>query len=119
MTVLPPFPNLLGTWSGTLVVKTGFGKGSRAIQTEVITSESQSTGAFTTDGTDFINGVTLAFDSAGAITTKGVYQSSGTDVPLDAAGTIIAKGKLVGTKLIGTYKDALNTGTVTLVRIAL
>jgi hypothetical protein len=117
MTVLPPFPNLLGTWSGPVVVKTGFGKGSRGIQTDIFTTDSQANGSFTVEGSNFINGVTLDLVGSGSITTKGVFQDSGADVPADAVGTFTGKGKVVGSKLTIAYRNAINSGTITLTHI--
>ncbi len=119
LTVPNPFPNLLGTWSGPVVVKKGLGKGTVTNQVDTFTSESQTTGAFTLTGTNFLpDGSTLSLAGQGVITTKGVFSDSGFDVPVDTFGEFTGKGKLVGNKLVITpYANALNSGTITLTRI--
>lgn len=119
LTVLDPFPSLLGTWSGPVVVKKGLGKGTITNQVDTFTSESQTTGAFTVTGTNFLpDGSTLSLAGQGVISTKGVFTDSGFDVPVDTFGEFTGRGKLVGNKLvISPYANALNSGTITLTRI--
>jgi hypothetical protein len=117
LTVLSQFPLLGGTWSGAVVVKKGFGKGSIGTQTDTFTSENQTTGGFTIVGTNTANGATLNFTASGFVTTSGVVQDSGVDTPIDSFGEFKGKGKVIGTKVVVNYTNALNSGTVTLYKV--
>src|SRR5450432_943069 len=56
------FPNYVGTFSGTVVIKKGLNKGLVFTQTVTNTSENQVTGVLTFVGTNyFSNGTTISF----------------------------------------------------------
>jgi len=117
LAVLSPYPLAGGTWSGVVIVKKGFGKGSVGTQTDTFSSFNQATGGFTFTGYNLINGVTISFAGSGFVTKTGIVQDSGVDTPIDSFGETKAKGRVVGTKVVLTYANALNSGTVTLLKV--
>ena len=117
LTVLSPYPNLLGTWSGPGKVTKGVDKGLTYTHEDTFTSENDATGAFTFTSENFFpNGVTSHGAGAGQVSVKGAITASAVDVPPDASGTIKSKGKVVGSRITLTYTNALASGTDTLTR---
>jgi hypothetical protein len=117
LTVLSPYPNLIGTWSGTGVVKKGDDKGLIFSHVDIFTSESDTTGAFTYTGTNtFPNGVVSHFSGTGAVTTKGVITDQAESVPASDTGVDHGKGKVTGNKISVTFANALSSGTESLTR---
>lgn len=112
LTVLSPFPQVDGTYEGTVVIKKGLDKGTVGTQTVVDSNENNSTGTVSVAGTDFFpNGVTISFVGTGTFQPNGSFTAVLTDVPADDAGTIRDVGKFKGNKSTGTYVNALNSGT--------
>ena len=110
------YPDLTGVWSGPVVVKKGTGKGSVGTEFVDFTNESQTTGSFTFTGYNTFGNVTLNFAGSGTVTKNGGFQDSGTDVPVDSYAQFKAKGKASDLSIVLSYKNALNSGTVTLSR---
>jgi hypothetical protein len=112
LTVLSPFPNIDGTYSGTATVKKGLDKGLVVSQVITNSNENDATGAYTFAGTNFYaNGVTTTYTGIGTVKTNGSFVATGSDVPADETGTFRDVGKFVGDKAIGTYVNAVNSGT--------
>jgi hypothetical protein len=113
LTVLSPYVNLLGTWSGNLKVTKGVGKGIPIVQVDDFTSENDVTGAFTGIASNYYtNGVLEGvYYFSGFITTKGAFTDTIAADPVDASGIGTSKGKVANNKLTGTYKNALNSGS--------
>jgi hypothetical protein len=99
LTVEPPYPDMLGTFSGVDKIVRGPDKGFSPGISLDFTSESQTTGALVATGTLF--GTTdTTFQFTGFITTRGVFTGTGTSLPNPYVATY--KGRLVGSKLTGT-----------------
>jgi hypothetical protein len=125
MTVAPPspkievaakavrlFPNYLGTYEGTVVIKKGEDKGLTFTQAVTNTTENRTTGVISFVGTNyFSNGTTLSFAGTTIVKRSGAYVAYAVDVPADSAGTTKDVGKFTGLKSKGTYSNLLNSGT--------
>jgi hypothetical protein len=106
------FPNYVGTYAGTVVIKKGLDKGLVFSQTVTNTSENRTTGVITFVGTDyFSNGTTLSFAGQTTVKRTGAFVAYALDVPPDSAGTTKDVGKYTGLKSKGTYANLLNSGT--------
>jgi hypothetical protein len=117
LAVLSPYPNLLGTWSGSGVVKKGDDKGLVFSHTDHFTSENDATGAFTFTGTNsFPNGTSSNFAGSGTVTTKGAISETSEAVPANDTGVTTVKGKVAGSKLSVTFSNAFSSGTEALTR---
>jgi hypothetical protein len=103
-TVQDPYPNLLGTFAGPDHIKSGPDKGV-TVEIELdFTSESETTGALSANGTLIEgDGTTAGFNFAGTISTKGVFSGKGTSSsPFFATyNGKLAKGVLSG-KVVNT-----------------
>jgi hypothetical protein len=113
LTVLDPYPNLLGTYSGPETVKKGPGKG--AIVTVILDFVSEdSTGHLTANGTLVeINGTRAPFTFNGTISTKGIFFGKTSSHTTFYVATF--KGKLVGQTLEGPVSNTDgNSGTFAL-----
>jgi hypothetical protein len=74
LTVLDPYPNILGGYTGTWTIKRGPDKGMVTTQTGTFTDEDNTTGAWASNGTNFFsNGTTAATSGIGTITPAGVW----------------------------------------------
>jgi len=106
------FPNYVGTYEGTVVIKKGLDKGLVFSQAVTNTSENRTTGVITFVGTNyFSNGTTLSFAGQTTVKHTGAYVAYALDVPPDSAGTTKDVGKFTGLKSKGTYANLLNSGT--------
>jgi hypothetical protein len=106
------FPNYLGTYAGTVVIKKGLDKGLVFSQTVTNTTENRTTGVITFVGTNYFpNGTTLSFAGTTTVKRSGAYVAYALDVPADSAGTTKDVGKFTGLKSKGTYANLLNSGT--------
>jgi len=106
------FPNYVGTYEGTVVIKKGLDKGLKFTQAVTNTSENRVTGVITFVGTNyFSNGTTLSFAGTTTVKRSGAYVAYALDVPPDSAGTTKDVGKFTGLKSKGTYANLLNSGT--------
>jgi len=112
----PKYPNLVGTWTGTDLVKSGTGKGISFSKTLTITSEDPATGKFAFTGTDHIVFSNYPLQGQGTITPAGTFTWASTSIPVNSTGTTHAHGKLVGNTLTFSFsnKIAAGTGSLTL-----
>jgi hypothetical protein len=103
LTVLDPFPNLLGVWSGIDHVVRGPSKGAKPTIELDFTSESDTDGALIATGTLFAGVSTSSFKFTGTITPKGIFTGIGSSST--SIFTATYKGKLAKNKLIGTVAN--------------
>ncbi len=74
LTVQDPYPNIVGGYTGTWIIKRGPNKGLVTTQTGAFTAEDNTTGVWTSAATNFFpNGTTAAVDGIGTITPAGVF----------------------------------------------
>ena len=103
LTVLDPFPNILGTFLGNYDFSAGISKGTTGTLNIIFSTEDDTTGDVTGSGTSS-NGADFTF--TGTITTGGVVSLSGTDDGLATNLTArFVNGKLTGTISIPSKMD--------------
>jgi hypothetical protein len=97
LTVLDPYPNLLGSFSGTYTIKHGPDKGVVVRRVGEFTDEDDTTGAFAYTATNYYpNGTTASIAGDGTITPAGVYKTHLLDNSTTSVGRLL-KGVLTGT----------------------
>jgi hypothetical protein len=112
LTVEPPYPDMLGTFTGPDKIVHGPSRGATVTIALDFTSESQTTGALVATGTLFA-GTTSTFQLTGTITTTGVFTGFGSST--SSVFTAKYKGRLIGSKLSGTVVNTDgNSGDFTL-----
>jgi hypothetical protein len=103
LTVLPPYPDMLGIFDGTDTIFKGPGKGATVTLDLDFTSESQTNGALVAAGTLVVAGTTSQFNFTGTISTKGAFSGKGTSS--SSVYTATYKGKLADNLLSGTVDN--------------
>jgi hypothetical protein len=112
LTVQSLYPDVLGTFVGAGVIKKGFEKGLTFTQSVTNTTEDDTTGIISFDGSDlFSNGVTLSFAGQTTVKPNGSYIANGADVPADDSVYVKDIGRYIGAISKGTFKTAINSGT--------
>jgi hypothetical protein len=117
LTILSAFPNIAGTYTGTIDIVSGVHKGVSFQTTAVYAVLDPATGTFSETATfTFSDGSTSGGTGTGTITTKGVIAEDEVDVPADALGTSVNKAKLTGNVIKGTFVDLEDHGKYTFTR---
>ena len=110
--VVPKYPNIVGTYTGSDLIKRGFGKGTTDTKTIVSTSEDPATGRYTITGTNFFaGGVTTTYAGTGIVSTTGVFTQTTTDIPADSSRVTHTVGKIVGNSSTYTFVNAIDSGS--------
>ena len=114
LTVLDPYPDMLGTFTGPDHITHGPSKGATVTIALDFTSESNTTGVLVATGTLFTGASTSTFSLTGTISTRGVFNAFGSSTT--SVFTATYKGKLVKNTLSGTVVNTDgNSGKFTLV----
>jgi hypothetical protein len=112
LTVEPPYPDMLGTFTGPDKITHGPSRGASPTISLDFTSESQTTGALVATGTLYAS-TTSTFQLTGTISTTGVFKATGSSMTSVYVATY--RGRLIGSKLTGTVVNTDgNSGVFTL-----
>ena len=114
--VVPKYPNLVGTFSGSGLIKTGTGKGLTYSISATVSTEDPSNGSYSFTGTNsFTGGSTITFAGTGKVSMSGAITESGADTPLDSSGVFHTVGKIIGNTFTFTWRNKTATGSGILV----